>query len=380
MMSERGMGRGAALAPDVRVIEKKQETSREIKVAAYCRVSTDLEIQQQSLDEKIRFVPNLWSTKGTKEQFLIVEDEFCNIFSTMRAFLSRGTDQLFVNVLSENYLLRDYMRCNEQIFMTNPGAVPSLVPDYVRTERNVLLKLVLKMSSHPVKEDEIREDLSLSGCSSEDVYREILTLLERYTFADKGIVDTRLVNESGESLMANNVCYYSIPRGSYYNNFGKTLKSAFFLVEDEERDASYIDARMFGHVTQLLLPGQFLTYEGKYYRVRSVTPENGVILRRASDLYSGRKYYRQLRTYTIHKADTENLLSTRQIGDMRLDMFPCSFSVHTEGFNQILCCRKIISLTNMAVSSECIGLREFFIELHCIIKFFNSCIIRLLSE
>ncbi len=289
-------------------------------------------IQQQSLDEKIRFVPNLWSTKGTKEQFLIVEDEFCNIFSTMRAFLSRGTDQVFVNVLSENYLLRDYMRCNEQIFMTNPGAVPSLVPDYVRTERNVLLKLVLKMSSHPVKEDEIREDLSLSGCSSEDVYREILTLLERYTFADKGIVDTRLVNESGESLMANNVCYYSIPRGSYYNYFGKTLKSAFFLVEDEERDASYIDARMFGHVTQLLLPGQFLTYEGKYYRVRSVTPENGVILRRASDLYSGRKYYRQLRAYTIHKADTENLLSTRQIGDMRLDMFPCSFSVHTEGY------------------------------------------------
>ena len=53
MMSERGMGRGAALAPDVRVIEKKQETSREIKVAAYCRVSTDLEIQQQSLDVQI---------------------------------------------------------------------------------------------------------------------------------------------------------------------------------------------------------------------------------------------------------------------------------------------------------------------------------------
>ena len=53
MMSERGMGRGAALAPDVRVIEKKQETSHEIKVAAYCRVSTDLEIQQQSLDVQI---------------------------------------------------------------------------------------------------------------------------------------------------------------------------------------------------------------------------------------------------------------------------------------------------------------------------------------
>ena len=53
MMSERVAGRGAALAPDVRVIEKKQEPTREIKVAAYCRVSTDLEIQQQSLDVQI---------------------------------------------------------------------------------------------------------------------------------------------------------------------------------------------------------------------------------------------------------------------------------------------------------------------------------------
>ena len=41
------------LAPDVRVIEKKQENTTEIKVAAYCRVSTDLEIQQQSLDVQI---------------------------------------------------------------------------------------------------------------------------------------------------------------------------------------------------------------------------------------------------------------------------------------------------------------------------------------
>ena len=53
MMSNQTAGRPAALAPDVRVIEKKQEESREIKVAAYCRVSTDLEIQQQSLDVQI---------------------------------------------------------------------------------------------------------------------------------------------------------------------------------------------------------------------------------------------------------------------------------------------------------------------------------------
>ena len=65
------------------------------------------------------------------------------MFNMMRAYLSRGKTQAFVNVLSENYLLRDYMRCNRQVFMSDPNAVPSLVPDYAKTERNTILKLLL---------------------------------------------------------------------------------------------------------------------------------------------------------------------------------------------------------------------------------------------
>ena len=41
------------LAPDVRVIEKRQEPGAVIKVAAYCRVSTNMEIQQQSLETQM---------------------------------------------------------------------------------------------------------------------------------------------------------------------------------------------------------------------------------------------------------------------------------------------------------------------------------------
>ncbi len=95
----------------------------------------------KSLYEKIKFSSTLWSAKPQKESFIIVEDEFCNMFNMMRAYLSRGKTQAFVNVLSENYLLRDYMRCNRQVFMSDPNAVPSLVPDYAKTERNTILKL-----------------------------------------------------------------------------------------------------------------------------------------------------------------------------------------------------------------------------------------------
>ena len=41
------------IAEDVRVLEQKPETKVSIKVAAYCRVSTDMEIQQKSLDTQM---------------------------------------------------------------------------------------------------------------------------------------------------------------------------------------------------------------------------------------------------------------------------------------------------------------------------------------
>ena len=50
MEMEKGFSK---IAPDVRVYEKKQDKTAEIKVAAYCRVSTDLEEQEQSLETQI---------------------------------------------------------------------------------------------------------------------------------------------------------------------------------------------------------------------------------------------------------------------------------------------------------------------------------------
>ncbi len=41
------------LSPEVRVIENKRDADGIIRVAAYCRVSTNLEIQKQSLETQI---------------------------------------------------------------------------------------------------------------------------------------------------------------------------------------------------------------------------------------------------------------------------------------------------------------------------------------
>lgn len=339
------MGDGIELAaiavknqvPSVTWYSERKSPIRDIKWIAGQYYSTicrymNRPSQQKSLYEKINFVPNLWSSERTKEQFAIVEDEFCNMFSVIRAYLSRGSDQVFVNVLSEDYLLRDYMRCNRQMFMSNPNAIPSYVPDYAKTERNTVLKLIIMMTLKPVSEAEIVKELHLVGIETDDAYGMMLSLLRKYTYADDTIFTVGSIQTNIDEITTRDISVYSVSDEAFEKYFSDSLKNAYYILEDEKDEEGYIDAKLFSHVTQTVLPGQFVTYDGKYYQVKYVSPQNGVVLRRASDQFDGRKYYRQVRNYSLDFASNFEIVSNRKIIDVEFAEIRTDFSVITTGY------------------------------------------------
>ena len=289
--------------------------------------------QQRCLEEKISFSSNLWGSEAKNEEFVIAEDEFCNMFATMRAYLTRGTEQSFVNIISENYLLRDYMRYNRQLFMADPKAIPAIAPQYSKTERNTVLRLILMMACSPVNENYIAHELSMLGYETEDVYSTLSELIKYYTLIDDVIVTVSNRQELNQDLIPEQVCCYSIAKHVFDDCFSETLKNAFFVVEDEKFGKEYIDARLFEHITQLVMPGQFLTHNGKLYKVHMVSPQIGCVLHRAADSYRERQYYRQLRNYSFEsKAE---LISTKKIMDIELTMERRNFRVSAEGYLQM---------------------------------------------
>lgn len=306
-------------------------------------------VQQKSIDEKIAFVPGLWSRPPEEDQFIIVDDEFCNMFATLKMFLARDSKQLFVNVLSENYLLRDYMRCNREMFANDPNAVPSLVPAYAKTERNTVLELILKMAFRPVSEKEIMSELLLTGIESEDVFPIFTGLVSRYTGADDSLLTVRTrvePDDSGYSTGSN----FTISDREFDRFFSKTIKNAYYLVEDEVGNTEYINAKQYGHIVQTILPGQFVTYDGKYYEVKYISPSSGVVLRRASAVYAGREYYRQLRKYTLHAPEGDRLVSSRRVMDFEVSVMRMNLAVETDGYlvmksNDDLCGARVVDFS-----------------------------------
>lgn len=318
--------------------------------ATICRYM-NLPAQQKSLYEKIDFVPSLYSTPKVSEQFVIAEDEYCNMFAMMRAYLSRGENQTFVNVLSENYLLRDYMRCNRQMFLSNPNAIPSYVPDYAKTERNTILKLIIAMSMHPVSSEEIEKEFRLAGIRTDDVFATMLSLLAKYTFVTDNIFTVAAVRKQVDEFTTTAENLYSIAEDVFEKYFSDTLKNAYYILEDEKDFEGYIDAKLFSHVTQTVMPGQLVTYDGKYYMVKYLSPKAGVVLRRASDLYDGRKYYRQVRSYSFNNFENSEIVSLKKIMDIEFTELRADFEVDTTGYlemsdNHNLRTARLIDFTN----------------------------------
>ena len=296
---------------------------------------------QEALDLKIHFVSNPLDSRLTERAFLITEDECCNLYAIARSYLTRASKDIFINVLSENYLLRDYMRYNWRLFMNDAKAIPLITPHYAKTERNTVLRLVILMSGEPVREEYIRHELQMLGYQDTDVYGRISSLITKYLGVSHTIISVTNQKEFSIEDIPIPILYYQIPRKRFDTEFSKTLRNAFFVVEDEKLEKEHIDARMFQHITQMVMPGQQIVHGGKLYSVHKVSPDVGCILHRAADLYMKRLYYRQFRTYQLYDRQVTRtkqrnysceVISHRIINDMDITILSMDFSVSSTGY------------------------------------------------
>lgn len=295
---------------------------------------TDLPESQASFNRAFKVYSNLWSMERKDNSFLVVEDEFQNLFEMTRVFASRARNQGFVNVISENYLLRDYMLDNVEVFTADPKAIPTIVPDYARTERNMVLKLLMMMAYDMVSEDRIAKEMMLCGIPFEDPYLTFKELIIKHCHVEDASLTVRFKEElQNDALNSVVVKYYEINETNELYEYAQSLKNAYYIAEDEEGESHYIGAKLYGHVFQAMLPGQFMTFDGKHYEVQTVTPLNGVVVRRAADHIAGRRYYRQMRRFNMENwSDGVEMGSKRTSSDIEISRGYANISVATDGY------------------------------------------------
>lgn len=297
----------------------------------------NLPMNQESVYEAIGFEADLWGTPKERETCLIVEDEFCNLLEMVRLFLTRAEEEAFVNVISEDYLLRGYMQDNWRIFAADRKAIPTIVPDYARTERNATMRLMMMLvMSDAIPEALAEKELRLVGIKTDHICDTLNGLINKYTLETRPVV-VPVVRDviTGFELESGTETMLKIrDKAEFLDHAGLSFRTAYYITEDDKENSSYMDAKLFGHIYQAVLPGQFFTYDGKYYEVRSVTPEKGVLVRRAADHIVGRRYYRQKRRYHLESRDEDSGRS-RHINGLEVTICGYEISVETDGYLEL---------------------------------------------
>ena len=306
----------------------------------------NLPTSQETIDEVFSVSPQMWSAPAAANGYITVEDESYNMFEVKRAFATRAKEQGFVNVLSTQYLLRDYMSANDGIFSADPKAIPYIAADNDRTDRNVALRLCLRMSAGEVTEREIRRELLMLDADSD----EVLTALWHMICVSCG--DTRVPptdEKGGELLCCGEETFakqvisvrkkysveinlsenmYSITDRAFVSALLGDLQNAEYIAEEENGTVQYLGSELMGQVFQKYLPGQFFTFNGKFYEMLRVSSNGQVIVRRAADHIHGRPAYRQERRYFISDAQNSEVMGecrnygaysvTKQYADIRV--------------------------------------------------------------
>lgn len=309
----------------------------------------NLELSQDALSSALVPIPNPWQLKQSENYFLIVEDEVANLYETVRRYSTRATNVGFVNVLSGDYLLRDYMIDNRELFTNDPKAIPAIVPDFARTERNVTLRLLLALLTFEVSEEELIHEFEIAGIpvniEDDHVNPEgepvLVRNLRRALLAHTEVGQVRIQWKIGiDDIAASPVVRYWIEPDSQIKNAISHLRPAYFLVEDEEDEVSTIGSLLYGHVYQSLLPGQFVTYGGRYYEVQSIIESlerSAVLLRRASDHIRDRRIYRQLREYRLEGLrHSESMASHVTVGKTEIIRAIATVSAKSTGYLELL--------------------------------------------
>lgn len=284
--------------------------------------------------ERLEFNNDTLINNYYDDAVIIIEDEFNNGFEMARQMNSRINKNGMIHIIMNDYLLRDYMIDNSDIFINDAKAIPFIVSSYASTLRNVVLLLLIRLIKSPIFIDEIKFYLLVNHFEIENSIKDTFTkVVEDYFEIKEDVFEEIKILEGNEEKK-----FLKIKNRVFIDDYLKELKVAYFLAEDESQEGNYLGARLKGHIDQSYLPGQFIVLDGKYYGVMhtskiSETGQETLVIRRMGDQISKRRFYRQIRDYKINNdswKENNAISSKRTFNNIKVIQGFCDFNVSTK--------------------------------------------------
>lgn len=289
--------------------------------------------------------------KKDEDKLIFVEDSEYNIALALKKYDSLGTINTFVNVISSNYLLRDYFVDNIKYFYKVP--LQSYTPKIEKDKYKVAayLKEILINNSLDIYEDEVRRELKTILPNVENVQEE---LIEQFKSVYNIDLSTNYLKVSLKNIF--NFKTNKFEEKKQYR-LDKTINDCKFLkyfenFEIVDTGNKKLGVIMLDYLYQNFIPGQVHTFDGNSYKVENI------------DLYGKKinvipigeeekKVYRNRDMVEINSIDHNSIIdsNSEDNGKFKIDIkiLTSNYKVKTLGFYEF---QNKISMKNSMYSYQ----------------------------
>jgi hypothetical protein len=295
-----------------------------------------------NIDEAISFAENENFISLNDNSVVVVEDTSNNAALVLLNWLKYAKSNMFLNVVSSPYLLRDYIVANMDFFLSNVEAIGNILPVPKSNIKLSVYRLINQLCYGNVAEEtllrEIKNqetDVKIDTFENDQVrfVTEALQDLTKRAFGTNIFFTSYLTSQriSKEKSMESKRYYKLLD--SIKNELPERLfKNITFI--DSEQSAKVLKRIPVFELYQNYLEGQYISFNGKYYLIDKIDYDNGIVeLAYSSNNASIR--YRQCRQISnvVHHGISKELPAMKvRDSILKKNILCADIEINTDGY------------------------------------------------
>ena len=295
-----------------------------------------------NIDEAISFAENENFITLQDNSVVVVGDNGNNAALVLLNWLKYAKSNMFLNVVSAPYLLRDYIVANMDFFIGNVEAIGNILPVPKSNIKLSVYRLINQLCyGHVAEETLLREiknqdaDLQINTFENDQVrfVTEALQSLTKRAFGTNIFFTSYLTSHRvNRDQSMEDKRYYKLLDSIKSELPERLFKNITFI--DSEQYAKVLKRIPVFELYQNYLEGQYVSFNNKYYLIDKIDYDNGIVeLTYSSNNASVR--YRQCRQISnvVHHGISKELptLNVRN-SVLKKNMLRADIEVNTDGY------------------------------------------------
>ena len=271
----------------VNVISSKQVLKDQLMAVQTTQHSLKKYIEKDiiNIDDSFDLSQNENFIELDKNAVVVVEDNYNNAALVLLNYLKYTKNNMYLNVVMNPYILRDYIISNMDFFINNVEVIGTLLPISKTNIKLSLYRIINQLCCGDVAEDILLEEIKkinvdknidVFGQEQERFIIDSLEKLIRDIFGVKICLETYL--NKCKRIVSNKIHekqYYSLLKSIRDELPSRLFKNIIF--RDSEQSNKILKKIPVFELYQNYLEGQYVTFDGRCYLIDRIDYEDGIV-------------------------------------------------------------------------------------------------------